>query len=372
MVKKKFKVNEYITLKLENERTYIYVSGKRFDQCKYLVFQINLNEVSDYDVIQSIDEMEQQDRSQGFERLNIAPEEEFWGHCSNLQAWFENDYDTRLLHRNLAFPLLKRLVELGDPIARKIFKEEIIYRLEEGNLNVVRYLHARGFIRNFSREEMEILYHSIKSQIVKLFLFGVQYKAPQSFYNNLNKIDKNLELVKWAVKNNASSDFYNNLDKMNENVELAKWAVENNASSFFYKNFDKVTKNIELAKWAVQKDVPWYFYEFFDQLNENINLAKWGIQNNAPASFYKYFYQLKDNNDLAEWGVVNDAKSYFYKCFNQIKGNIHLYKWGIKNKAPYPFYNNLSKIYKDPSTINSLDISKKLKEKYLKEFPSEI
>ena len=115
MAKKKFKINEHITLKLENERTYIYVAGKRFDQCKYLVFQINLNESSDYDEIQSIDEMEQQDRSQGFGRLNIAPEEEFWGHCSNLQVWAENDYDTRLLHRNLAFPLLKKLVELEDP-----------------------------------------------------------------------------------------------------------------------------------------------------------------------------------------------------------------------------------------------------------------
>ncbi|MFX1236395.1 MAG: hypothetical protein ACFFAS_15615 [Promethearchaeota archaeon] len=40
----------------------------------------------EYDDIQSIDEMEQKDRSQEFRNLSFSPEEEFWGHCSNLQA----------------------------------------------------------------------------------------------------------------------------------------------------------------------------------------------------------------------------------------------------------------------------------------------
>jgi len=372
MAEKEFKVNDYITLKLEDGQTIIYVNDERFNQCKYLAFQININEVSDYDDIQSIDMMEQRDRSQVFENLNIPPEEEFWGHCSNIQAWVENDYNTKLLHRNIAFPLLKKLTEVGDPVAKNVFKEEIIYRLEEGNFNVMRYLLKRGYLKNFSREEIEILYNSINFQTVKLLLFGFQNEAPQSFYDNLDKVSENIELVKWAVKNKASSNFYKNLDKMNENIELAKWAIKNKASDFFYKNFDKVSKNIKLAQWAVKKDVPWFFYEYFDQLDENIYLAKWGIQNDATAGFYKYFHQVNKNVDLAKRGVENNASSYFYRYFSQIKGNVYLYEWGLQNEAPYQFFKNFSTIYKDPSSINSFKVSKKLKEKYLNEFPREI
>ena len=39
---------------------------------------------------------------------NITPEQEFWEHYSNLQVWYKNDYNTRLLHRNLSFDLLKK------------------------------------------------------------------------------------------------------------------------------------------------------------------------------------------------------------------------------------------------------------------------
>ncbi len=55
-------------------------------------------------------------------RSAILPIKEFWGHCSNLQAWAEYGYDTRLLHPNLAFPLLEKLATVGDPIAKKVFK----------------------------------------------------------------------------------------------------------------------------------------------------------------------------------------------------------------------------------------------------------
>ena len=39
----------------------------------------------------------------------INSEMEFWAHCSNIQAWAENNYDTQMLHSNLSFPLLKKL-----------------------------------------------------------------------------------------------------------------------------------------------------------------------------------------------------------------------------------------------------------------------
>ncbi|MFX1238780.1 MAG: hypothetical protein ACFE8P_13820, partial [Promethearchaeota archaeon] len=135
MKAKEFKINKYISLKLEGKKTNIYVDGVRFQQCKYLAFEIPLDVIPEFDSIQSIDEMVEKDRSSEYKYLKISPKQEFWGHCSNLQAWIENDYDTRLLHRNLAFPLLKKLTEAGDPLAKKVFKEEIVHRIEEGNEN---------------------------------------------------------------------------------------------------------------------------------------------------------------------------------------------------------------------------------------------
>ena len=128
---KEFKVNDYITLKLEDGRTNIYVKELLFQQCKFLLLNIPVEEVSSFDEIESIDEAEERlDRSLEGDpyEIDIPPETEFWGHCSNLQVWYEHDYVTRLLHRNLAFPLLKKLTDCGDPLARRVFKEEIAKR----------------------------------------------------------------------------------------------------------------------------------------------------------------------------------------------------------------------------------------------------
>lgn len=92
-----YKVNEFITLKLEGKITNIYVKGKLFTQCIRLILQIPKTGVEDYDDLDSIDEAaEHYDtyihqnriladhnvrriRNQNF---NISAEQEFWGHCS--------------------------------------------------------------------------------------------------------------------------------------------------------------------------------------------------------------------------------------------------------------------------------------------------
>ena len=161
-----FRVNEYITLRLEEDKTtlklggketVIYVSGEKFQQCKYLLINIPVDEVSPFDEIQSIDEAaERLDRTmeQKVYNVNLPPEAEFWGHCSNLQVWAENNYDTRLIHRDLAFPLLKKLVEVGDFKAKQMFKEEICKRLESGNRTVIDFLRWEGYLAYLNHEEV--------------------------------------------------------------------------------------------------------------------------------------------------------------------------------------------------------------------------
>jgi len=182
---KEFVINKYLKLKLEQERTTIYVNNRPFRQCMYLLMNIPVNRFRDYDNIESIDQAaEVLDRS--MERFPmggrpISPEEEFRGHCSNVQAWVENDYDTRILHRNLAFPLLKRLTEVGDPLALKKFKEEIAIRYASGHPTVITFLTRGGYLKFLNPEELEGL------------LYDQNLPVLNDFANNLNILVETFE-----------------------------------------------------------------------------------------------------------------------------------------------------------------------------------
>jgi len=155
-----FIVNPYLSVRLEARKTMIYVADQPFKQCKLLLLNIPIAEMSTFDELESIDEIaEKEDRMMESEMMKneIPPEVEFWGHCSNLQVWYEHGYDTRLIHSNLAFPLLKELTEVGDPLAKKVFKSEIIKRFEQGNENTRAYLGAEGFLQYLTDEEYLVL-----------------------------------------------------------------------------------------------------------------------------------------------------------------------------------------------------------------------
>ena len=166
-----FKVNDYIELKLENGKTNVYVDGERFIQCKQLLLNIYpRKEGEEFDRIEPIDETEIK------REHSLSPEEEFKGHCSNLQVWVENDYDTNLLHINLSFPLLKRLTEVGDQQARRVFKNEIYKRFAEGEEATIVSLIESDYL---NRDENEFLLEDPK--ITQNFLTIMQnghYRNP--------------------------------------------------------------------------------------------------------------------------------------------------------------------------------------------------
>ena len=63
-----------------------------------------------------------------------------------MQVWYENNYDTRLLHSNFSFPLLKKLSEVGDLLAKKVFKYEIAQRFMNGSFTTRFYLYFQGYL----------------------------------------------------------------------------------------------------------------------------------------------------------------------------------------------------------------------------------
>lgn len=151
-----FKVNEYITLRLENINTRIYINGELVKQCRFLLLNIPVDKVSSFDEINSIDEAaEKLDGNIEDHFAPVPPETEFWGHSSNIQVWAEHNYDTRLLHRTIAFPLLRKLTEAGDPMAKRVFKEEIAKRLESKYPSVVQFLILEGYLKYLDEEYLK-------------------------------------------------------------------------------------------------------------------------------------------------------------------------------------------------------------------------
>ena len=167
-----FQVNEFLTLKLEDDKTFIYIKGKKFIQCIRLFLQISPQDINLYEEVDSIDEATEiykhslwQNRivegpmakPSRFQNRTITPEQEFWGHCSNLQVWAEHDYDTRIIHSNLAFQLLKELTQVGDPKAKAMFKEEIAIRYESGYFPVMAYLIEQGYLLFLDKDYLRTL-----------------------------------------------------------------------------------------------------------------------------------------------------------------------------------------------------------------------
>jgi len=194
-----FKVNEFITVKLENKKSNIYVKGELFEQCKFLLLNIPTQDIDLYDEIESLDEIAEklgwtENRQLGVD-YELTPETEFFGHCSNLQAWAENNYDTCLVHRNLAFPLLKRLTNVGDSIANKVFKEEISKRLANGFPSVIKYLTEEGYDNYLSREEYLFSFLNIRDGEALLALekiFGCQFQIKEDLddFRDVDECDR--------------------------------------------------------------------------------------------------------------------------------------------------------------------------------------
>ena len=175
------------------------MNKKKFLTCKYLLLDIPVDKANEFDEIDSIDEAaEKLDHSQhnGIFRYEIDPATEFWGHCSNMQVWVENNYDTRLIHKNISFPLLKKLTDLGDPIARKVFKEEIAGRIKNGYGPVISYLIEEGYLKYLNEDELSVVNDDLRKNLNLFFkkqLADQFEKSDLDFKkNNIFKIVKDL------------------------------------------------------------------------------------------------------------------------------------------------------------------------------------
>ena len=187
-----YKINPFIVLKLKGGKTYIYIKESMFMQCMRLILNIPPEKAELFDDFGSIDEVVEgynhylyenkiiNDENLRSTNGEISPKQEFWGHCSNLQTWYEYGYDTRILKSNLAFPLLKKLTRAGDPLAKKVFKEEVAKRLESGFLTVVLFLVEEDYLDFFEESELRDSHYFNLLNIIRI-------ENMDSYHKILNK-----------------------------------------------------------------------------------------------------------------------------------------------------------------------------------------
>lgn len=194
MKRTEFKINEYLSLELVGSKTFIYVNGKKFRQCKYVLLNIPVDEIDKFSSINSIDEViNNLDSSLEQNPEIISSETEFWAHCSNLQAWAENSYNTDLLDSVLSFPLLKELALEGEVHASRIFREEVAKRLTRGNIYIIEYLIYNKYLDFLSKEELTSILSKENCMLFEV-LFNIfklndaeQFSIADSIYNSIGK-----------------------------------------------------------------------------------------------------------------------------------------------------------------------------------------
>jgi len=138
----------------------VYVDGQQSLNCASLVASIDdlvehardIKAIEDLETLPGIELVECDDVADVFG----TPEAELAAHASNLQAWVENDYDTHLLHCNIAFPLLVDLTRAGDAKARRVLESTIDERIRDGS-STTRKAIALMFMDFLSEAQWDVL-----------------------------------------------------------------------------------------------------------------------------------------------------------------------------------------------------------------------
>lgn len=224
-ITREFKVNKFITLKLVGVETQLYVNDEEFGQCASLLLYVpaedlftkSIKEIDSVDEAAGIYGLNDDDEFDEFDLLDfeknepyyhdIPPETEFWGHCSNIQAWVEHDYDTRLLHTNLAFPLLKKLADVGDSYAKRVFKEEIVLRLESNYPLVITYLVKEGYTDYLNDDELNAFFDIPSPKFIKNLQKALKKKKGHGIWDLLKKKPNYAKKAICKILENESCDY---------------------------------------------------------------------------------------------------------------------------------------------------------------------
>ncbi len=286
----KYRINKFLDLRFEDNRTNIYVKNELFRQCKYILLNISVENLDKTLKINSVDDAVEilggssEFQVPNFENFN--PELIFWAHCSNLQAWHENNYNTSLLHSNLSFPLLKELTKAGDLNARKIFKEEIAKRFESNNITVIKFLLYCGYLTYLNNEELRIVLDQIKKKFSMTIINELKelMKSAPTNYNTINDLIDLIIFIDLKYNLNLNICIINTLNERLR-IEYARFLI----LRLNYKEF--ISYKIPYGKFFIYfESILDRLYEKCPEINDLICVIESGFLSGSLALDEKYSY----------------------------------------------------------------------------------
>ncbi len=178
MLDQEYIVNEYITVKLENGNINIYVENKFFRKCNFLSVNFPNKHLDVSNILSQPVEKSNQSKIECKINFPLSQEVEFREYCNRFHAWMDHKYDSRILPLHFALPLMKKLMELKDPRARKLFKEEVAKRIASGAIYEIYFLIFNNYFPYLNAEETELCYdeyierNGIPEDLLLLYEFG--------------------------------------------------------------------------------------------------------------------------------------------------------------------------------------------------------
>jgi len=124
-----------------------------------------------------------------------------------MKKWVEENYNYQLLNDFSAFNILKKLYEIGDPLAEKVFRKEIISAFKSNNTSIAKDLKRGGFLNYINQKEMRDLLknrYNIEEKELNLSKLGLR-KIPQFVYEfenikSINLESNNLENISSSIR----------------------------------------------------------------------------------------------------------------------------------------------------------------------------
>ncbi|TFG12350.1 MAG: leucine-rich repeat domain-containing protein [Promethearchaeota archaeon] len=175
---KEFKVNEHITLKLVNEKTFIYIKEKNF--CLEKLGQEGVNIINN--VLNSLDTKGKYiflykliefgyfyvryDKKIVEEVLNLLDQQFLLNLVSYILTsfmidWKKVNFDLDFLYRSYIFKTLLMLKDIKHPLAKDNFKEEVLKLIENRNALLYLHLHFEYFLEFLPKEDISSLFKNI-------------------------------------------------------------------------------------------------------------------------------------------------------------------------------------------------------------------
>ncbi|MHA1763974.1 MAG: hypothetical protein ACTSYC_09510, partial [Promethearchaeota archaeon] len=193
---------EVLTVKLIDGKSRIFIDDEELMVCSFVPLAIPEKELPKFkdmesinDIIDHLDHSIEYYGSEAWEGLSVEEREEldFFVNCSNLQAWVEHDYNTRLLDYRLSFPILKKLAEKGDWYARVRFKEELIERFRKGSKEVKEFIVESYDLLEELGEEFYSMYEPNTAEVLKAVDKNKNYYAEEEEDFNITSLGLEME-----------------------------------------------------------------------------------------------------------------------------------------------------------------------------------